>query len=331
MVARLLFVLASLGVVAVTILGVGPLRSSKTLTLAHNHDTKHPVHQGMEVFAAQVRDKSEGRIQIKIYPNAQLGNEREVLEQLQIGAVSMTKVSSLSLESFSPVFGAINAPYLFRDEEHHFRVLDGAVGERLLLSLESQRLRGLTYYNGGARSFYANKPILHPDDLKGLKMRVMGSQTAIKMAQLLGGSPVPMPYGEIYTGLQQSVIDGAENNITALTLSRHGEVAKHYSLDQHIMAPDVLLVSTQVWEGLDEDSRRIVKEAAEASKFAQRKLWEAAVKEHMRVATEQLGVTIHQPDQAAFAERVRPLHLELKARGPEFAEVLGAIEELTRL
>lgn len=321
-----LFISVTLLTALAVLLGLGPMFSRTTLILAHNLDTSHPVHRGMKDFADRVDAKSKGRLQIKLYANGQLGSEREVLEQLQIGAVAMTKVSSMSLESFAPLYSAVNAPYIFNDEAHAYRVLDGEVGKRLLASTEAKRFRGLTYYASGARCFYANRPILKPEDLSGLKMRVLGSQTAIKMTKLLGGSPVPMPYGEVYTGLQQSVIDGAESNLTALTMSRHGEVAKHFSLDEHIIAPDVLLISTQVWDALSPDDQKIVKEAAEKSKLLQRGYWQETMEEHARIAQDEMGVTIHHPDKSAFRLLVQPLHEELRAKSPDLKKVIDQIK-----
>lgn len=324
--STLLYVVVTVLTLVAVAWGWGPLLSRSTLILAHNLDTQHPVHLGMQAFADSVSQKSDGRIQIKLYPNGQLGSEREVLEQLQIGAVAFTKVSSLSLESFAPLYGALNTPFIFADEEHAFRVWDGEVGERLKVCSLDKKFRGLTFYTSGARSFYADRPILGPSDLQGLKIRVMGSQTALRMTELLGGSPAPMPYGEVYTGLQQRVIDGAENNITALTVSRHGEVAKHYSADEHIIAPDVLLVSTEVWERLSPKDRTILEEAAEESKQLQREYWASAMKEHTRTATEELGVTIHHPEKSLFLEAVQPLHEELKGRSSEMKATLEEIE-----
>ena len=320
------YIVVTLATLLAVALGWGPLISRNTLILAHNLDTQHPVHLGMQAFADSVDRKSNGRILIKLYPNGQLGSEREVLEQLQVGAVAFTKVSSLSLESFAPLYGALNTPFIFVDEEHAFRVWDGEVGERLKVCSLDKKFRGLTFYTSGARSFYADRPLLKPSDLSGLKIRVMGSRTALRMTELLGGSPAPMPYGEVYTGLQQSVIDGAENNITALTVSRHGEVAKHYSEDEHIIAPDVLLVSTEVWDRLSEEDRTILEEAAEESKQLQREFWASAMKEHTRKATEELGVTIHHPEKGPFFEAVQPLHEELKGKSPEMRATLEEIE-----
>lgn len=322
-----LYLIASLLTILVIALSWGPIRKRKTLILAHNLDVKHPVHEGIAFFAQRVDELSQGELQIKIYPNGQLGSEREVLEQLQLGAVSFSKVSSLSLESFSPLFGILNTPFLFRDEQHYYRVLDSSVGDELLAVAKDKRILGLTYYNGGTRSFYASKPILKPSDLKGMKLRVMGSQTAIRMTKLLGGSPTPMPYGEIYTALQQGVIDGAENNVTALTLSRHGEVAQHYSVDQHIMAPDILLMSTQVWNGLEPKQQKLLREAAQESKLQQRNLWSEAVLLHQERAEKELGVSFHYPEQAEFAKLVQPLHQEMKDRGGLYSDLMERIEK----
>ena len=324
---RTLYFMLSALTLGALYLGVGPLYSRKTLILAHNLDTNHPVHRGMLDFAKQVKEDSHGRIDIRLYANGQLGSEREVLEQLQIGAVALTKVSSISLESFAPLYSAINAPYVFEDESHAYKVLDSEIGEKLLRSTVDKRFRGLTFYASGARSFYANKPILAPQDLQGMKMRVLGSQTAIKMTGLLGGSAVPMPFAEVYTGLQQGVIDGAESSITALTMSRHGEVAKHLSLDEHMVAPDVLLISTTVWNSLSAQDQAILKSAAERSKELQRSYWRDAATEHLQKATEEMGVTVHHPDKQPFAALVQPLHQELKEKSPELRDLLEQIEE----
>ena len=298
------------------------------LLLAHNLAPDHPVHLGMEFFAKQVADESQGRITVTIYPNGQLGSEKEVLELVQTGAVSMSKVSSLSLEGFTPLFGVVNLPFLFRDREHFFRVLDGPVGAEILDAPRAQALQGLTYYDAGERSFYATRPIEKPDDVKGLKIRVMENATAIRMMQLLGGNPTPMGFGEVYTALEQGVIDGAENNITALTISRHGEVAKFYSLVQHIFAPDVLLISRDVWDGLSGEDRAILKRAADASKTYQRQVWQERLVQYEIEAREKLKVQVLRPDKKPFVDRVLPLHDEVGQRGDDYRRLIETIKSL---
>lgn len=293
--------------------------------LAHNLATEHPVHLGMEYFAKRLFVSSQGKMKVTIFPNGQIGTEKAVLELVQLGAISMTKVSSLSLESFSPLVGILNLPFLFRDRDHHFSVLDSEVGEVILSAGASQNLRGLTYYDAGDRSFYASKPIRTPSDVVGLKIRVMENRTAIRMMQLLGGSPTPMPYGEVYTALQQGVIDGAENNLTALTVNRHGEVSKYYSLVQHIFAPDILVVSERIWNDLNPEEAQLIKNAAEESKVFQRKLWEKNLIAYRKEAEEKMGVEFIIPQREGFIELVKPLHEEFEKRGPQYLELIRSI------
>lgn len=299
----------------------------RQLILAHNLPVEHPVHLGMEYFAEELKKSSDGKIQVTIYPAAQLGTEKDVLELVQLGAISMTKVSSLSLENFAPLVGIINLPYIFSSVEHNFACLDAPeIGGKLLEAPVSRKLRGLTFYDAGNRNFYAGKPILKPDDLKGLKIRVMENPTAIKMLQLMGGSPTPMPYGEVYTALQQGVIDGAENNITGITVNRHGEVAKFYSRDEHVFAPDILVISEALWKDFSEQEQQWVRSAADSSKVFQRELWKQKNAEYEKFAAEKMGVQFFQPDKKLFQEKVLSLHEEYKAKGPEFAELIEAIK-----
>jgi tripartite ATP-independent transporter DctP family solute receptor len=327
-VALMTMAIVMLFVVAQVFVKKSPLGDRHHFLLAHNLAPEHPVHLGMELFAKELLEKSDGRMRVTIYPNGQIGTEKEVLELVQLGAITMTKVSTLSLESFSPLIGILNLPFLFRDRAHYFAVLDSTVGEELLVSSVPQRLRGITYYDAGDRSFYAAKPIMTPDDVVGLKIRVMENATAIRMMQLLGGSPTPMPYGEVYTALQQGVIDGAENNLSALTVNRHGEVSKHYSLVQHIFAPDVLVLSEAAWQSLDTQDQVIVREAAEASKVYQRELWAQKMEQYRKEATEKLQVKIHTPDRRPFMDKVAPLHSEFAQKGEDYERIMGAIKSL---
>ena len=198
------------------------------LKLAHALDTSHSVHKGMVRMAERLTEYSDGQMRIDIYPSGQLGVERETVELLQIGSLAMTKVSTAPLEAFVPSMKIFSLPYLFNDRDHYFRVLDSEIGKALLESTEITRVRGLGYYDSGSRSFYTkDQPIRTPADLQGLKIRVMQSQTAVQMVSALGGSPTPISFGEIYTALQQGVVDGAENNAPSFYLSGHYETAKY--------------------------------------------------------------------------------------------------------
>ena len=251
-------------------------------------------------------------MRIDIYPSEQLGSERECLELLQIGSLDMTKVSCSVLEGFVPSMSVLSLPFIFRDEDHRFKILEGQIGKKLLLDGQKYWLRGLCYYDAGTRSFYTkNRPILIPDDLAGLKIRTQESQTSIRMVQALGGSPTPIAWGELYSALQQGVVDGAENNPPSFHLSRHYEVCKFYSLDEHTGVPDVLLISTKSWQDLSEEYKTILQNAAEDSALLQKKLWKEATKEaleHVREA----GVEILYPDKSVFAEKIESLYRELE-------------------
>lgn len=280
----------------------------KNIKLGHGLDVNHPVHKGMEYMAELVEKKSEGKLTIQIYPSQQLGSERECLELLQIGSLGMTKVSASVLESFAPKLRIFGIPYIFQDREHYYEVLDSPLGEELLTSGEKFWLRGLTYFDAGARSFYSKtRPINTPEDLKGLKIRVQESATAILMIQSLGGAATPIAWGELYTALQQGVVDGAENNPPSFFLSRHYEVCKYYTLNEHTFVPDLLIISTHLWDKLSDQEKEWLEYAAREAAVYQRKLWMEAEKEAL-TAVEKAGVTIIYPDKSAFANEVESMY-----------------------
>lgn len=294
------------------------------IKLAHGHDTTHPVHAAMVFMAERLAEKSGGTMHIEIYTSQQLGTERETLELLQIGSLGMTKVSSSVLESFAPEYRVLGLPYLFRDEDHRFAVLEGEIGRELLEGLDRYRLRGLTYYDAGSRSFYTvNRPVHSPDDLAGMKLRVQESAIAMQMVRTLGGAATPISYGEVFTALQQGVVDGAENNPPSLHTSRHYEVANYYTLDEHTAVPDLLLVSLNLWEDLEPQQQRWLQEAADESAELQKELWRQATEEALRVVAE-AGVEIIYPDKDAFLEKAAPL-LDSFGRDPEVGPLVQQI------
>ena len=275
--------------------------------MGHGLDVSHSVHKAMVKMAEDLLVRSGGKLKLEIYPSQQLGTERECLELLQIGSLDMTKVSVGVLENFAPKMKVLGLPFLFRDRQHSFNVLDGSIGEMLLNDGEKYWLKGLGYYDAGSRSFYTmNKPIEKPDDLIGEKIRVMESATAVNMVKALGGSPTPISWGELYTSLQQGVVDGAENNPPSFYLSRHYEVCKYYSLDEHTVLPDVLLIGTYVWDKLNEQERKWLKEAVKESVKYQRILWAEAEEEALR-EVQKAGVQVIRPDKSLFAEKVQSI------------------------
>ncbi|OUW35513.1 MAG: C4-dicarboxylate ABC transporter substrate-binding protein [Flavobacteriaceae bacterium TMED179] len=287
------------------LISCGQLNSTKTIRLGHGLSTSHSVHKGMLFFGERLEEISGGRFKVQIYPSQQLGTERQCLELLQIGSLDMTKVSAGVLENFSPSIKVFGIPYMFKDKEHTFRVLDGPIGDELLAGTEKYWLKGLGYYDSGSRSFYTiNKPIEKPNDLEGLKIRVMESQTAIDMVKSFGGSPTPISWGELYTALQQGVVDGAENNPPSFYLSRHYEVCKYYIIDEHTVLPDVVLMSTHLWNSLNEQEQVWVQKAMDLSVIEQRRLWLESEMESLE-AVKAAGVEVSYPDKSKFSDMSR--------------------------
>jgi tripartite ATP-independent transporter DctP family solute receptor len=293
------------------------------LKLAHGLDIEHPVHLGMVYMAERFAEKTDGAATVEIFPSEQLGSEREYLEQVQLGSIDMAKSSAAALEQFVPEMAVFGVPYIFRDSDHYWQTIEGEVGKGILAAGESVGFRGLCYYDAGARSFYVKeKPINTPDDLLDMKIRVQQSKTAMEMVEALGGAPTPIPWGELYTALQQGVVDGAENNPPSFYTSRHWEVAKYYTLDEHALVPDVLLMSRTVWEELPQFAQRALTEAVAESVEYQKDLWAKMTAEALEKVQAE-GVEVIRPDKSAFADRVVEMH-----RGYEGTLVGGLINEI---
>lgn len=297
--------------------------------LGHGLDTSHPVHQAMEHMAERLRVYSKGRMRIDIYPSEQLGSERECIELLQIGSLGMTKVSASVMEGFAPSFKVLTLPYVFRDTAHFWAVLEGPIGKELLRSAEPYRLRGLAYYDAGSRSLYTRgRPVRTPADLDGLKIRTQESATAMSLVAALGGAPTPIAWGELYTALQQGVVDGAENNPPSYYLSRHYEVARFYTLDEHTAVPDVLLISTRVWQRLSAEERTWLEAASLSSARFQRAIWRTATEEAL-AAVQKAGVTVIRPDKQPFRSRMTELYARLRHAEPEIYRLVEQIEAVS--
>jgi tripartite ATP-independent transporter DctP family solute receptor len=299
---------------------------AKVLTLAHGLDQGHTVHKAMVLMGERLQSYSSGKMQVEIYAGGQLGSERDTLELLQIGSLAMTKVSASPLEGFVPALKLFSIPYIFKDRDHHLRVLDSEIGEQLLDALQVARLQGLGYYDAGSRSFYTNaRPINSPADLEGLKIRVMKSQTSVRMVAELGGSPTPISLGEIYTALQQGVVDGAENNPPTFHRMRHYEAAGYLSLDEHTFVPDVLLMSKRIWDELSSEEQDWLTRAVRDSVEYQRELWLEETEQSL-AAVEAAGVAITYPDKTPFRKAVQAM--KDGYAGTETGALLELIEQM---
>jgi tripartite ATP-independent transporter DctP family solute receptor len=305
---------------------------ARVLQVAHGLPVSHPVHRGLEEMARLVAEKSGGRMKFQLFHSEQLGTEVECLEKAQAGTLAITKVSAGVVGNFVPVYQTFSLPYLFRDEGHFWRVLDGDIGNDMLERLAtkgdgtSSGLHGLAWYDSGSRSFYTKRPVRGPADLRGLKIRTMSDPVAMDMVQAMGGSPTPIAWGELYTALRQGTVDGAENNPPSLLSSRHFEICKHYILDHHSRIPDVLVMSSAVWNELNDEEKRWITEAARESGVYQRKVWA----EDSDKAIEEIkaaGVNVVEADLAAFAEQTKSV-LEKHATGEigELVEKIRAVE-----
>ncbi len=300
------------------------------LTLAHGLSETHTVHIAMVEFAEKVEADTDGRIKVEIFPNGQLGSENENMEQLMAGVISMTKVSAPGLATYNESYHTFGLPYIFDDTEDFYHIMDSEEMQDFFLSSEDDGFVTLTYYTSGARSFYTkDRAIRTPEDLKGLKIRVQDMKSQTDMLEALGGIPVAMSYGEVYTSLQTGIIDGTENNETALTTGKHGEICKVYSTDQHAMIPDVMVMSAKVWETISPEDQQIILEAARASTESHKIAWDAAIDEAIEEASTQMNVEfVDDVDKEAFREATSAMVEEYCDEYPGVQKLLDIIDSV---
>lgn len=305
-------------------------QGEETLVLRYAYaSNSQPVIDSMKEFGRLVEEKTDGTVKVEYFPDGQLGGERELIELTQTGAIDFTKVSASALESFSKDYAIFSLPYLFDDEAHFFAVMeDQQIMDTVYQSTKDLGFTGLTYYDSGQRSFYmVNQPIETPADLKGKKIRVMQSETAIKMVELLGGSAVPMGSDEVYTSLQSNLIQGAENNEFVLYTAGHGGVAKYYSYDEHTRVPDIVIMNEAIKKKLTSEQVKAIEEAAAESTKYEITVFKEAVEEEKKIAAKEFGVKFNTVDNAPFRELVKPLHDEF-AKDPQYGELYQEIRSV---
>lgn len=298
---------------------------AKVLKLAHGLSPTHSVHLGLVHMNKRLQELSGGKMMLDIYSSAQLGSENQCIELLQIGSLDITKVSSAALEGFADPFKVFGIPYLFRSREQFFSVLDGATGKQILESTVPYWFKGLTYFDSGARSFYTiHKPIRTPEDLQGLKIRVQKSPIAVEMMKTFGGSATPVDWGELYTALQSNVVDGAENNTPSVTTAFHHEVAKYYSVNEHTMCPDVIIISLSTWNKLNRQEQQWLHQAADEAAIYQRELWAEQEIQSMTEMKER-GMEIIYPDKQPFIQAATPM-IERFKTSPAYHDLIQQIQ-----
>lgn len=327
---RLLLPGLALSILILLSTGCGNRDKPKTLVLGHAMHLAHPVSEAMAKMAEEVERLSDGKLNIEIYPSAQLGGERQLMELVQIGAVDITKVSGASLGNFVPEIRVLSLPYLFGSSEHAASVFWGEasdVGEGLLETGSKYNLKGIAYYDAGSRSFYTrNTRVTKPEDLEGLKIRVQPSNMATRLIKSLDASPTPIPYGELYTALQSGIVDAAENNPPSFHTARHYEVCEYYIIDRHTTIPDLLVINPTTWNRLSDEEKEWVTKAKETSVAYQRELWNKAVDEAFKVV-EEAGVEVIYPDVIPFREMTKPMYEEFKRNNPEIYKWVEKIQQ----
>lgn len=307
--------------------GDGDAKDPIVLKLADNQPEDYPTVVGDKEFAKLVEEKTDGQVKVEVYAGGQLGDEKSVIEQVQLGTIDFARVNASPLAEFSKDLGVLSMPYLFRDADHMWSVLNGDIGEDLLAGMEESNMRGLVFYDSGSRNFYNSKhPVEKPEDLKGLKIRVQQSALVVDMVESLGASATPMAYEEVYSGLQTGVIDGAENNYPSYYSVNHYEVAKYFTLDGHSRVPEILMISSKVWNDLSEEHQKAIKEAAMESQEAQKTAWadlENEAKEKVEAAGNEV---VEITDTAPWREAVQPVYDKHGGAYKEYIEKIEAVE-----
>lgn len=276
------------------------------------HVPDYPGSIAMEKFGELIAERTEGRYTGSVFHNGQLGDQRFAIEQFALDGIDFAVFSGGSLGDFANQVNIVSMPYVFRSAEHMFAVVDGEIGERLSAALEPHNMVALAWYTGGARSFYTvGKPINEPADLAGLKIRVPDAEIFVSTVEALGANATPLAFGEVYTALQTGVIDGAENNAPSFESTRHYEVAKFYSLDEHLMVPEALVVSKSLWDSLSDQDKEIFRAAARESAQMQRELWAEREERSNAILTE-AGVQVNViEDKQPFIDAMAPVYDKL--------------------
>jgi tripartite ATP-independent transporter DctP family solute receptor len=272
------------------------------------HPDGYPTVEAVKFMAQTFSKLTNGKHSIKVFNNSALGNEKDTIEQAKIGAIAMTRVNIAPMNNICPTTVVPTMPFLFKSKEHMRKTLDGPIGTEILKSCEAQGFIGLAFYDSGARSMYTvKKPIKTLADAKGLKIRVQQSDLWVSLLEAMGANATPMPFGEVYTALKTGLVDGAENNFPSYESSRHFEVAKFYSKTEHSMAPEILLFSKKVWDGLTPADQKALRQAAKESVPYMRKLWDE--REEKSLATvKAAGAQIIEVDKASFQGVMKPVY-----------------------
>lgn len=302
-------------------------RRGETLTATDVHVHDYPTVQAVRWIGETLERETGGRLRIRAYHSGQLGREAEAIDMARFGAIDFARVYSGALNNAFPLTQALCLPYVFDSVAHMRRAMDEGVGQSVLDGFATRGLVGLAIYDSGSRSFYnARRPIRSPADLAGMKIRVPVSDIFIRMMRLFGANATPLSLGEVYSGMETKMIDGAENNIRSFHSSRHFEAARYWSRSEHSYAPDVLLLSQRTWDGLSPDDRELLRATARASVAVMREAWDTS-ENAAREAVMAAGIESNDVDADAFRDAARPL-LQAYLRSPDIDALYRRIRDL---
>jgi len=294
------------------------------------HPEGYPTVTAVESLGKKLSAATSGRVSVQMYPAMQLGGEKEAIEQAQVGAIALARVSVGALGPVVDDLNVFNLPYVFRNTEHMQHVIDGQIGQDLLdkVSNSGKGLIGLCWMDAGARNFYdTKKPIKTMADLKGMKIRVMGNPMFVDMANSMGANGVPMGYDQVFSSLQTGVVDGAENNPPSFVFDNHYQVAKFYTVDEHLIVPEMLVFSKKIWDSMSKDDQALLVKFAKDAQQEERKLWDVYEKQAMDKA-KAAGIQIIQvsaDDKKAFQDAVKPVWDKY---GPKYADMIKRIQDV---
>jgi len=299
--------------IATFVLNVSPSKVSAApivMKLAETHPQDYPTTKGDYEFARLVKERSNGRIVVEVFHSKQLGEERAVIEQVQLGAIDMTRVSISAVSAFVRDLDAFQLPYLYRDAAHMWKVLNGPIGDEILKKHEAYNFVGVGWFEAGSRNFYTKKQVKTVGDLKGMKIRVQQAPLMVGMVEALGAVATPLPFGEVYSALQTGVVDGAENNWPSYLSTSHYEVAKYFIVDEHTRVPEITVGSKKVFDKLSKEDRALIIKAMKDAQPYQFKLWVDFEKVAEKTVRDK-GSTITQVSPAEkqkFMNAMKPLY-----------------------
>ncbi len=306
MISRRMF--KGVALAALMSLGAGAAAQAQTLRSTDIHPDGYPTVEAVKFMGKLLEQRSNGRIKINVFHSAQLGQEKDTIEQTRFGVIDMNRINMAPFNNLIPATNVPSLPFIFRSVDHMRKVMDGPIGDSILKEFEKHDLVGLAFYDSGARSFYNSKrPITKPDDMKGLKIRVQQSDMFISLVSALGANATPMNFGEVYSGLQTGLIDGAENNWPSYESTKHFEVSKFYSMTEHSLSPEVLVMSKKSFDKLSKEDQALVKAAAKESVAEMRKLWDAREKAS-EAKVKAGGAVVNSVEKQPFIDAMKPVY-----------------------